>query len=147
MLETPCFWAWAIIWNHFQKFQPLHPFLDIQVGLRLLKMAPNDFPLSKTWVQKPKSILQKAQNNFEILGLVFQTTHFRRAKWRSKHGKMQKIKAHSFLQFFLKFHKMGSFLHGKQHLGEKNQFCLTTYFFFSTPFHKLVITRKIINEY
>ena len=106
--------------------QPLHPVLDLQVGLRLLKMAPNDFPWPKTLVQKPKSILQKAQNNFEILGLVFQTTHFRRSKWRSKHGKMQKIKALSFLQFFLKFHKMGSFLHGKQHLGVKNQFCLTT---------------------
>jgi len=30
--------------------QPLHPVLDLQVGLRLLKMAPNDFPWPKTWV-------------------------------------------------------------------------------------------------
>ena len=30
--------------------QPLHPVLDLQVGLRLLKMVPNDFPWPKTWV-------------------------------------------------------------------------------------------------
>ena len=30
--------------------QPLHPVLDLQVGLGLLKMAPNDFPWPKTWV-------------------------------------------------------------------------------------------------
>ena len=30
--------------------QPLHPVLDLQVSLRLLKMVPNDFPWPKTWV-------------------------------------------------------------------------------------------------
>ena len=30
--------------------QSLHPVLDLQVGLRLLKMVPNDFPWPKTWV-------------------------------------------------------------------------------------------------
>ena len=30
--------------------QPLHPVLDLQVGVRLLKMVPNDFPWPKTWV-------------------------------------------------------------------------------------------------
>jgi len=30
--------------------QPLHPVLDLQVGVRLLKMVPNDFLLPKTWV-------------------------------------------------------------------------------------------------
>ena len=29
---------------------PLHPVLDLQVGLRLLKMIPNDFPWPKIWV-------------------------------------------------------------------------------------------------
>ena len=37
--------------------QPLHPIPDLQVGLRLMEMVPNDFPWPKTWVQKPKSIL------------------------------------------------------------------------------------------
>ena len=30
--------------------QPLHPVLDLQDGVRLLKMVPNDFPWTKTWV-------------------------------------------------------------------------------------------------
>ena len=30
--------------------QPLDPVLDLQVGVRLLKMVPKDFPLPKTWV-------------------------------------------------------------------------------------------------
>jgi len=30
--------------------QPLHPVLDLQVGVRLLKMVPKDFPWPKTWV-------------------------------------------------------------------------------------------------
>ena len=29
--------------------QPLHLVIDLQVGLRLLKMVPNDFPWPKTW--------------------------------------------------------------------------------------------------
>ena len=29
--------------------QPLHLVLDLQVGVRLLKMVPNDFPWPKTW--------------------------------------------------------------------------------------------------
>ena len=31
------------------RLQPLHPVLDLQINLRLLKMAPNDFPYPKTW--------------------------------------------------------------------------------------------------
>ena len=83
MLETPSFWAWAIIRNHFQQPQthqkvkngmqgvqnhfkevisnfesddllnvvldPLNLILDLQVGLRLLKMVSNDCPCPKTW--------------------------------------------------------------------------------------------------
>ena len=30
--------------------QPLHPVPDLQVGLRLMKMVPNDFSWPKTWV-------------------------------------------------------------------------------------------------
>ena len=30
--------------------QPLHPVFDLQVGVILLKMVPNDFPWPKTWV-------------------------------------------------------------------------------------------------
>jgi len=32
------------------QLQPLHPVPDLQVGLRLMKMVPNDFPWPKTWV-------------------------------------------------------------------------------------------------
>ena len=28
--------------------QPLHPVLDLQINLRLVKMVPNDFPYTKT---------------------------------------------------------------------------------------------------
>ena len=30
--------------------QLLQPVLDLEVGVRLLKMVPNDFPWPKTWV-------------------------------------------------------------------------------------------------
>ena len=30
--------------------QLLHPVLDLEVGVRLLKMVPNDLPWPKTWV-------------------------------------------------------------------------------------------------
>ena len=53
------FWAMG---NHLEPFtisllevvlgllKPLHPVLDLQVGVRLLKMVPKDFPWPKTWV-------------------------------------------------------------------------------------------------
>ena len=34
--------------------QPLHPILDCQVDLRLLKMVPNDSPSPKTWGLTPE---------------------------------------------------------------------------------------------
>ena len=37
--------------------QPLHPVLDLQVDLRLLKMVPNDFPYPKTLVLPPEPCL------------------------------------------------------------------------------------------
>ena len=35
--------------------QPLRPFLDLQIDLRLLKMVPNDSPYPKTLVLAPNS--------------------------------------------------------------------------------------------
>ena len=37
--------------------QPLHPVLDLQIHLRLLKMVPNDSPYPKTLGSTPKSSL------------------------------------------------------------------------------------------
>ena len=37
--------------------QPLHPVLDLQINLRLLKMVPNDSPWPKTLGLTPKTIL------------------------------------------------------------------------------------------
>ena len=37
--------------------QPLHPILDCQVDLRLLKMVPNDSPSPKTWGLTPEPCL------------------------------------------------------------------------------------------
>jgi len=37
--------------------QPLHPVLDLQIDLRLLKMVLNGFPYPKTWGLTTKSSL------------------------------------------------------------------------------------------
>ena len=37
--------------------QPLQPVLGLQMGLRLLKIVPNDLPYPKTWGLTPKSSL------------------------------------------------------------------------------------------
>ena len=37
--------------------QPLQPVLSLQMGLRLLKIVPNDLPYPKTWGLTPKSSL------------------------------------------------------------------------------------------
>ena len=54
--------------------QPLHPVHDLQVGLRLLKMVPNDCPCPKTWVS---SMFQKQIYKVTYLailrGMIFPT--------------------------------------------------------------------------
>ena len=46
--------------------QPLHPVLNLQVDLRLMKMVPNDFPWPKILGLTPKTSLVHVQNQVTI---------------------------------------------------------------------------------
>merc|ERR1712237_287756 len=50
--------------------QPLHPVLDLQVGLRHLIMAPNDFPWLKTWGLEAKiKSLEDSEQDLQFYSL------------------------------------------------------------------------------
>ena len=60
--------------------QPLHPILDIQVNLRVLKIIPNDSPYPKTWVghqnQDSSIVTTKVRNlHLEVVLDLLQHLH------------------------------------------------------------------------